>query len=92
MDNHQLEGARKAEDMYPFIQSISVWRRHVEITHKESPLIVMTMQHRNKVRKKSVRIKKYLEQSLLEGKTIFMSFYVKSFNAFIAGRRCHEIP
>ena len=49
MDQNQLEGSRRAEVMYPFIKSTAVWRRHVEITHRESPLIVMTMQHRSKV-------------------------------------------
>ena len=50
MDQNQLEGSRRAEVMYPFIKSTAVWRRQVEITHRESPLIVMTMQHRSKVK------------------------------------------
>eukprot|EP00093_Oithona_nana_P014457 14457.XXX_467503_458791_1 [CDS] Oithona nana genome sequencing. len=49
MDHNQLDGGRRVEIMYPFIQSTSVWRRHVEVTHRESPLLVMTMQHRTKV-------------------------------------------
>ena len=50
MDHNQLDGGRRVEIMYPFVQSTSVWRRHVEVTHRESPLLVMTMQHRTKVK------------------------------------------
>lgn len=35
--------------MFPFVQSVQVFRRHVEIMHSESPLLVLTMQHRSKV-------------------------------------------
>lgn len=49
LDQNQLDGARRIEDMYSFVKKASVRRRHVEVTHRESPLLVMTMQHRNKV-------------------------------------------
>ncbi len=49
LDHNQLHGARRIDEMFPFIKKASSWRRHVEVTHRESPLLVMTMQHRNKV-------------------------------------------
>ena len=52
LDHNQLEGARRIDDMFPFIKKTSIWRRHVEVTHRESPLLVMTMQHRSRVCKK----------------------------------------
>lgn len=49
LDSNQLEGARRIEDMYSFIKKVSIRQRHVEVTHRESPLLVMTMQHRSRV-------------------------------------------
>ena len=40
---------RRLTDVYPFIGDIRVWRRHVEMEHKESPLLALTLQHRSKV-------------------------------------------
>lgn len=48
LDHNQLEGSRRVEEMFSFVKSVSIWRRHVEVTHRESPLLVMTMQHRSK--------------------------------------------
>ena len=45
----QLESARKVDDMYSFIKSVKIWRRHVEVTHRTSPLLLLTMQHRSEV-------------------------------------------
>jgi len=49
LDQNQLEGGRRIQEMFPFIKKTSIWQRHVEITHRESPLLVMTMQHRSRV-------------------------------------------
>lgn len=49
LDENQLDGARRIEEMFPFVEKASIRRRHVEVTHRESPLLVMTMQHRNRV-------------------------------------------
>ena len=46
---NQLAAARRVQDVYPFIKGLKAWRRHVEITHRESPLLVLTMQHKSKV-------------------------------------------
>jgi hypothetical protein len=37
--------------MFPFIGGVHIWRRHVEVSHRESPLVVLTLQHRHKVRR-----------------------------------------
>ncbi|XP_040568877.1 cell fusion protein aff-1 [Lepeophtheirus salmonis] len=49
INDNQLTNAQRIESMFPFIQSVQVWRRTVEIVHRESPLLVLTLQHRNKV-------------------------------------------
>ena len=46
---HQLKSAQRVESIHPFIQIVKIWRRHVEITHRESPLLILTMQHQSKV-------------------------------------------
>jgi len=45
----QLKSARRVADIYPFIKKLKIWRRHVEVSHKESPLLALTMQHQSKV-------------------------------------------
>ena len=35
--------------VFPFIRDVRVWRRHTELTHRESPLLTLTLQHRTKV-------------------------------------------
>ena len=35
--------------VFPFISEARVWRRHAELTHRESPLLSLTLQHRSKV-------------------------------------------
>ena len=62
LDHNQLEAARKVEEMYPWTKRISVWRRHVELTHRESPLLVMTMQHRSRVLTKQLDIQVGMER------------------------------
>merc|ERR1711942_289960 len=42
-------GGREVTAEYPFLADVHVWRRHVEMEHKESPLLAMTLQHRTKV-------------------------------------------
>lgn len=46
--NREL-GGRTLTEVYPFIGGVRVWRRHVELTHRESPLLTLTLQHRTKV-------------------------------------------
>ena len=48
IDKPDIGGARVTEE-FPFISDIHVWRRHVEMEHKESPLLGLTIQHRSKV-------------------------------------------
>ena len=36
--------------MHSFVKAIKMWRRHVEVSHGESPLLVLTMQHQTKVK------------------------------------------
>ncbi len=50
LGEQQLKSARLVTAMFPFVDSVNVWRRHVEVTHRESPLMVLTLQHRNKAR------------------------------------------
>ena len=33
---------------FPFISDVHVWQRHLEMDHKESPLLALTLQHRSK--------------------------------------------
>ncbi|CAB4064408.1 unnamed protein product [Lepeophtheirus salmonis] len=40
INDNQLTNAQRIESMFPFIQSVQVWRRTVEIVHRESPLLV----------------------------------------------------
>ena len=42
-------GGRMVTEEFPFLTDIHVWRRHVEMEHKESPLLALTLQHRSKV-------------------------------------------
>ena len=34
---------------YSFAAGVRIWRRHVEIEHGESPLLALSLQHRNRV-------------------------------------------
>ena len=40
---------KRVTDVHTFLRGVRVWKRHVEMTHKESPLLALTLQHRNKV-------------------------------------------
>ena len=40
---------KRVTDLHTFLQGVRVWQRHVEMRHKESPLLALTLQHRNKV-------------------------------------------
>ena len=42
-------GGREVTQLYPFLRSSRVWRRHVELEHSESPLLSLTLQHSNRV-------------------------------------------
>ena len=48
--SNQLKSARRVVDMHSFVKAIKIWRRHVEVSHGESPLLVLTMQHQTKVK------------------------------------------
>ena len=48
--SNQLKSARRVVDMHSFVKGIKMWRRHVEVSHGESPLLVLTMQHQTKVK------------------------------------------
>ena len=49
MIDHPDIGGRMVTQEYPFLSDIHVWQRHVEMKHKESPLLGLTLQHRSKV-------------------------------------------
>ena len=53
MEAHRNEEGEELTEVltqvYPFIGGVRVWRRHVELTHRESPLLTLTLQHRTKV-------------------------------------------
>ena len=34
---------------HSFAAGVRIWRRHVEVEHGESPLLALTLQHRNRV-------------------------------------------
>ena len=42
-------GGRTVTDEFPFISAINVWHRHIEMKHKESPFLALTIQHRSRV-------------------------------------------
>ena len=48
IDRHDI-GGRKLTEEFPFLVDVHVWRRHVEMEHKESPLLALTLQHRSRV-------------------------------------------
>ena len=48
IDKQDIGGTSVTEE-FPFVSNIHVWQRHVEMEHKESPLLALTLQHRNKV-------------------------------------------
>ena len=48
IDNPDIGGTSVTEE-FPFVSNIHVWQRHVEMKHRESPLLALTLQHRSKV-------------------------------------------
>ena len=42
-------GGRPLHHLYPFVAGVRVWRRHVEVEHRESPLLGLSLQHRSRV-------------------------------------------
>ena len=34
---------------HSFAAGVRIWRRHVEVEHGESPLLALSLQHRNRV-------------------------------------------
>ena len=47
---NQLDvGGRPVQELFPFIKNLRVWRRHVEMEHRESPLLSLSLQHRSRV-------------------------------------------
>ena len=42
-------GGRRVEDVYSFVKQVRTWRRHVEVQHRESPLLSLSLQHRSLV-------------------------------------------
>ena len=49
IDRTMAGQGRIATDVYTFLKRVRVWRRHVEMEHKDSPLLALTLQHRSKV-------------------------------------------
>ena len=47
--NQDEVGGRPVQQLFPFIQSVRVWRRHIEMEHKDSPLLSLSLQHRSRV-------------------------------------------
>ncbi len=45
----QLSSALPLPSLFPFVRSVRVFRRHVEVRHSESPLVSLTLQHRSRV-------------------------------------------
>ena len=48
IDKGRLE-ARDVREDHSFAAGVRIWRRHVEVEHRESPLLALTLQHRNRV-------------------------------------------
>ena len=48
IDKGRLE-ARDVREDHSFAAGVRIWRRHVEVEHGESPLLALTLQHRNRV-------------------------------------------
>ena len=48
IDKGSIQGRRVIEE-FPFLAGVRVWQRHVEMEHKESPLLSLTLQHRSEV-------------------------------------------
>ncbi|TRY75096.1 hypothetical protein TCAL_00601 [Tigriopus californicus] len=49
VNENQLKSARSLKQLHSFIKEIQVWNRHVEVVHRESPLLVLTLQHQKEV-------------------------------------------
>ena len=51
IDEAELGGGqgRPLHHLYPFVGGVRVWRRHVEVEHRESPLLGLSLQHRSRV-------------------------------------------
>ncbi len=45
--NSEEAGGRPVQELYPFVSGARVWRRHVELEHRESPLLSLSLQHRS---------------------------------------------
>ena len=48
IDKGGLEGRDVRED-HSWVDRVRIWRRHLEVEHRESPLLALTLQHRNRV-------------------------------------------
>jgi hypothetical protein len=44
--NSEEAGGRPVQELFPFVSGVRVWRRHVELEHRESPLLSLSLQHR----------------------------------------------
>jgi hypothetical protein len=45
--NSEDAGGRPVQDLFPFVSGVRVWRRHVELEHRDSPLLSLSLQHRS---------------------------------------------
>ena len=45
--NSEDAGGRPVQELFPFVSGARVWRRHVELEHRESPLLSLSLQHRS---------------------------------------------
>ena len=48
IDRAELEG-RDVREEFSFVSAVRVWARHVEVEHREAPLVALSLQHRARV-------------------------------------------
>ena len=54
IDRSSVSGRDVRAD-YSFVAGVRVWRRHVEVEHRESPLLGLSLQHRTRVQYSAVQ-------------------------------------
>ena len=54
IDRSSVSGRDVRAD-YSFVAGVRVWRRHVEVEHRESPLLGLSLQHRTRVQCSAVQ-------------------------------------
>ena len=54
IDRSSVSGRDVRAD-YSFVAGVRVWRRHVEVEHRESPLLGLSLQHRTRVQCSTVQ-------------------------------------